>query len=111
LFLITAAYAVAFDGFSYLGIWGIIIATFIGTTGSLLILSIRDRKDFITAAVFASGSLIGVFFAFFFTPYQMHDYTIWNFLGVFFIWSAGAIIGGISLSLIWKYESKNDKRD
>ena len=100
MFLITAAYAVAFSAFSRLGAVGAIIATFVGTLLSLVILAVRSKKDILAGGIAAIGSSVGIFFASLLAPVglRLRPYGPVDGLQDWAILSAGAILGAILFS-------------
>jgi hypothetical protein len=63
LFLVTAAYAMAFAAFGSAPVVGVLVATWVGTAVAVWILAVKTRMDLLRSAVAALGSAFGIFYA------------------------------------------------
>jgi hypothetical protein len=97
MFLIVAAYAVAFRMSVGMGIFGAVLALWVGTAGSLLIVAIRSKKDVLVAIRGGLGGMIGWCFGLMLTPMYMR-FTVQNQITVTVIQSACVLVGVLLLS-------------
>ncbi|NLS91122.1 MAG: hypothetical protein GXX96_02940 [Planctomycetaceae bacterium] len=99
LFVIVAVWAGALGAFSYQGTSGLIIAALLGTVGTLLVMAIHGRREYLSSVIVAIGSVIGAFFALvLLVPPVVNRYGSTDALRDWMLMSVGAIVGGVLFS-------------
>lgn len=99
LFIVVAIYALALGAFLRSGSMGIIMAVVLGTSASLTILAIQEKKQIKSAVIVAAGSLAGAMYSgLFFPAMPLHAYEFNDYLGACLVMAIGATLGGLIFS-------------
>jgi hypothetical protein len=97
--LILAVWTTSVAVFIRLGLAGLAIAAVVSAAASALVLTIRDSKAALSAAIAAIGSLIGAFFAdLFLVSATVNRYDIKDFVRDGVVAAIGALAGGMFFS-------------